>query len=447
MDQHQGRGTADEASNVSEREVTATRWVLGSKGLQRQGVWLLALLAIAGGTGCRRARRARQARAAAAARARVQLPANCDGARMTAAPMGTLRAPAPVQEIAVGAGSVGALVLASAGDRVYAGHPGEATMHPLGSATAGTDREADLAIVATDDGYAAAWRRTRGEIGSMVFARLRPDGTLVSPERVEPIDQAQPGIALASSGHLFAVAYVMAGAIGVQVLEPDGRPARPAVLLPGSAGAHSPSLAWMGSSFLAAWSSAREAQGTITLAQIDPASGEVRPLSALQTVSATARGTIVVGGENILLALQDGPGGADAGTTATDAGESTSLLHPAVLTTAFESNGVRTIVPQVQPGPSLEARPAAAWNGQGFSIAWSGRDPASEGAIAHWASIAPHGERQGDPLVVHGSAVPGTAPFAARLAWNGRAWVLARAGATPEQIVLHRFGPQGCDAR
>jgi hypothetical protein len=301
-----------------------------------------------------------------------------------------------------------------------------------------------------------------------VFVRLRGDGTMEGQEHVEPIDQARPGLAMAAAGPLFAVAYVMEGAIGVQVLQPDGRPARPPVLLPGSAGAHAPSLAPLGSALLASWTSPRGERGAITIARIDPANGDVHPLSAIQTSSARARGSIAAGGERILLAFVDAPleaapelaASADGGTTdaaaapapafdagAVESGGPVPAMHPAVYTTAFEITGVRTMEPQLQPGEALDEPPSVAWNGSAFGLAWTGSDRTVGGPITRFAVIEPAGTRRGEPLEASGSVVPGAMRFPARLAWTGSAYVLARPGAAPEEIVVHRFGPNGCDAR
>lgn len=324
-------------------------------------------------------------------------------------------------------------------------------LHHIGAGVPGTDVESDPAIATTSEGFVAAWRRNRGSAGYLVFARLRWDGTLLEQERAELLDEPRPGVAIASSGRVHAVAYVTAGAIGVQIFRPDGTPAREPVLLPGSAGAVAPALTWMNSVFLAAWTSARDREGTITIAQIDPATGDVRPLSAIQTRSAHATGVLATSSERIALAWHDAPetqqGFGDAGTNndAALAGTSGTAEPTVLFTTAFEPNGVRLTEPQLQ-GTSVVSAPSLVWNGHEFAMTWTERLSGQSGSVSRWARLDALGVRRGDVLEVAGSRTAvGVLP--SRMAWAGDAYILVRAGSSPTEIVVHRFGPGGCEPR
>ena len=303
-----------------------------------------------------------------------------------------------------------------------------------------------------------AWHRTNSGQTSLVWARLRPDATLDGQVHIEPLDEGRPGTAIAASDRAFAVAYVTAGAVGVRVMN-DAVTPTPALLLPGSAGATSPVLAWMPPSFLAGWANTRDNHGSITTARIDPATGNVQPLSAIQTATASVRSTLVSGGDRIVLAWFESGGAVTPTVTAApttparvraqtrDAGAAPvpTTSAPGVYTTAFEGNGVRLVDPQLISSVSLPAAPSLAYDGSSFAIAWI--EPTEAGTRARWARLDPTGVRQGDGLEVNGSALPRAEVPALGMAWDGSAYVLVRPSALENELSVHRFGSRGCDPR
>ena len=407
----------------------------GTRGIAWLG--LLAILAAPAAGGCQCSRRPSGEHGPGSAGSAN--PAKCEGARATAAAVRSLRAPAPVQQLAVAAGPSGSMLLAVAKSLVHAGPGSGRALQHIGTGEGGKDVEQDPAVTASGKEFAAVWRRRRGDADYLVFARLRPDGSLEGSERAEPLFGARPGVAIASSGTGLAVALATEGAVGVRLLAADGKPLGAPLLLPGSGGGTSPAIAFQAPGFVAAWTSpgssvavdGSASPGTITTARIDPASREVRQLAALVSHSPTARAALASAGERILMAWSD-----------RDAGEGPW----AVYTAAFDRNGVRLAQPERQPGLAIDAAPALASGASFASVAWT--EPGGGGRTkSFWARLGDAGERSGEPLAVQGGEVVGPAPVAAALAWDGAAFVLVRPGAQPTDVDLYRFGPFGCDAR
>jgi hypothetical protein len=348
----------------------------------------------------------------------------------------TLRVTAPVQQIAMAAGPKGTVVLASAGGLIHAAPTSGRELKHIGTGQSGTDVEQDAAVAHDGNGFAAVWRRTRAGADYLVFARLKADATLEGSERADPVHGARPGVAMASSGKGFAIAFASEGAVAVRLVAGDGSWLGDPLLLPGSTGGTSPSLVWQPPNYVVAWSSPAVAEadaatsgGTITTARIDPTSREVRLLSGLPTRGAAPQAVVAPAGDRIVMAWSDREAGAAA-----------------VLTAAVDKNGVRLAAPQEQTGHAIDAAPAIASDGTRVGLAWT--EPMGTGrAKSVWARLDAGGTRQGEPLAVKGSEVTTQKAVPTALAWDGAAFVLARAGAQPTEVAIHRFGPLGCDAR
>jgi hypothetical protein len=406
-----------------------TSRTLPTRSLGAARLWFFAFL-VAGLASCQCSRRAPGDRGEEPQRS------TCDATPVASR---TLRVTAAVQQIAVAASPQGTVVLALAGGLVQAAPTSGRAFKQVGTGEAGTDVEQDPVVTAAGNGFAAVWRRQRAGVDHLVFARLKADATLDGAERADPVHGARPGVAIASSGNGFAVAFASEGAVAVRLLAGDGSWLGDPLLLPGSTGGASPALAWQAPNFVVAWSSpgASEAAdgsssgGTITTARIDPATREVRLLSGIATRVGIARSAIAAVGDQVVMAWSD-----------RDAGAGPSTLFTAV----FDRNGVRLASPQRQSGAAIDAAPALAWSGPRGGLAWT--EPSGPGrAKTVWARIEAGGQRQGDPLAVRGSEIGAPAPVPAALAWDGAAFVLARTGAQPNEVAIHRFGPLGCDAR
>jgi hypothetical protein len=309
----------------------------------------------------------------------------------------------------------------------------------IGSGQTGTDVEQDGALVPSGTGFAAVWRRQRAGVDYLVFARLQADATLDGAERADPLFGTRPGLAVGSSGAGLAAAYATEGAVAVRLLGSDGNWLGGPLLLPGSKEGGNPSIVWRPPEYVVAWSGPATADApdgsadgaSLTSARVDPASREVRLLSGLVTRGAAPRAALAAVGDSIVMAWSD---------RERDAGSSL------VLTAAFDRNGVRLAATQKQAGQASDTAPALASNGSSAGLVWA--EPAGAGRTKLvWARIKATGERQGDPLAVLGSEVTASAPVPAALAWDAAGFVLARVGAKPNEVAIHRFGPLGCDAR
>jgi hypothetical protein len=391
--------------------------------------WLFAFL-IAAIAGCRCSRRSDDQGAP------QQPPAGCS---TTPAASRTLRVAAPVRQIAVAAGPKGTVVLAAAGGLMHAAPTSGREFKLIGTGQTGVDVERDPVVTAIGNGFAAVWSRQRAGADYLVFARLKADATLDGVERADPIHGTRPGVAIASSGTGFAVAFAAEGAVAVRLLAGDGSWLGNPLLLPGSTGGANPALAWQPPSYVVAWSSpgtaetpdASASSGTITTARIDPATRELRLLSGLSTRSGIARSAVAFAGGNVVMAWSD-----------REAGAGPSM----VLTAAIDPSGARLAAPQTHSGQVIDAAPALASAGSRTGLAWTEPDGVGRTKVM-WARIEAGGVRQGDALAVKGSETDAPAPVPAALAWDSAGFVLARVGAQPNEVAIHRFGPLGCDAR
>lgn len=391
-------------------------------------IWLFACL-IASVAGCRCSRKPDD-------RSPEQPAATCT---TTPAASRTLRVAAPVEQLAMAAGPKGTVVIAAAGGLTYAAPTASRELRRIGTGQTGTDVEHDAAAAPDGDGFAAVWRRTRAGADYLVFARLKADATLEGSERADPVHGAGPGVAIASSGKGFAVAFATEGAVAVRLVAGDGSWLGDPLLLPGSTGGGSPALVWQPPSYVVAWSNpiaadagdAAAAGGTITTARIDPATRQVKLLSGLLTRVGTARAAIAPAGDRIVMAWSD---------------RETGARSVEVFTAAVDGNGVRLAAPQKQSGQAVDGPPAIASDGLRIGLVWT--EPVGvDRAKAMWARLEADGARHGEPLAVLGSEVKAPAVVPAALVWDAAGFVLARVGAQPNEVAIHRFGPLGCDAR
>jgi hypothetical protein len=391
-------------------------------------LWLFACL-IAAIAGCQCSRKSND-------RAPQQRGSTCT---TTPAASRTLHVAAPVEQLAMAAGPKGTVVVAVAGGLMYAAPTAGRELKRMGTGETGTDVEHDAAVACDGTGFAAVWRRTRAGADYLVFARLKADATLEGSERADPVHGVRPGVAIASSGHGFAVAFASEGAVAVRLVAGDGSWLGDPLLLPGSTGGGSPALVWQPPSYVVAWSNPAAADagdaspsgGTITTARIDPATRQVKLLSGLLTRVGTARAAIAPAGERIVMAWSD----REPGATSAE-----------VLTAAVDGNGVRLAEPQKQSGQAVDAPPAIASDGTRIGLVWT--EPIGvDRAKAVWARLEAGGMRQGEPLAVLGSEVKAPVVVPAALTWDAAGFVLARVGAQPNEVAIHRFGPLGCDAR
>ena len=349
---------------------------------------------------------------------------------MTAAANHTLHARGSIDALAVASSARHTVILASVGGAMHSASLDATQLTHVGGGIPG-DRETEPAIVPTRDGFAAVWRRSHGGAEYLVFARLDHSGVLVGQEHAEQLDAGRPGAAIAASETGFALGYVIAGAVAVQLVTSDGTFDGPPTLLPGSAGSAGVQLAWLPPNYLAAWTTESRDRSAVTVGAIPATSHEVHPLSALQVPNGHARSRLVAAGDHFVMSLYR-PSANGAG--------------PDAFATAFESSGVRLSDPQPLGEHSPDAPPALAYDGHATAAAWA--ESTGENATrVRWVRLNERGERAGDPLDVQGSARSAGGTAAPAMAWDGDSFVLARAGAESGEVAVHRFGPNGCDAR
>lgn len=404
---------------------------------------LIAAVAVfaAGTTGCRRVRRLFHRRHPAAVHAAhvVHAPVpvhhagpadQCEGARETAAANHTLRAAGSIEQVAIASAAQHTVILASVGGAMTSATLDGSELIHVGAGVA-EDHESDPSIVPTRSGFAGVWRRSRAGNQYLVLQFFEPSGLPSGDEHTEQLDDGRSGAAIGAADHSLALAYVTGGAIRVQLADEHGGLSTIGALLPGSSSALGIDLVWLSPAYLATWTTQSGESATITVAQVDPADGVVRPLSALQVHSAHAHGRLIAAGNRFFMAMFD---------PATDANA------PNVFSTAYEGSGVRIVDPQPLGDHAVESAPAVAYDGHHVAMAWT-EEIAPGTTRARWVRLNDRAERVGDPLDVAGSTHNGGAHFAAALSWDGDAFVLARGGATADTLAIHRFGSNGCDAR
>jgi hypothetical protein len=341
-----------------------------------------------------------------------------------------LHASGRVEAVAVASSSGHTLILASVAGAMHSAMLGATQLTHLAAGVPG-DQETEPSLVATREGFAAAWRRSHGGNEYLVFVRLDRDGALIGEEHAEQLDAGRPGASVAAADRGYALGYVTAGAVAVQLVNEQGAFDGPPTLLPGSAGAHGIFLTWMPPNYLATWVTETAERAAVTVGMMPGMSHDVHPLSALQVPTGHARARLVPAGDHFVMSLfspsADGTG-------------------PNVFTTGFESTGVRLSDPQPLGEHAAEVAPALAYDGHATAVTW--RETTGENATRdRWVKVNERGERQGDPRTVGGSEQTAGAPATPAIAWDGDSYVLVRGAADPETIAIHRFGPNGCDAR
>lgn len=288
---------------------------------------------------------------------------------------------------------------------------------------------------------ATAWQERRGDRTFVALSIRRNDGTQVLRSPLVEPEGLQYSPAVATDGEDFLVAWyekkadaeLRAVRVGADGTLRDAAPVivtNPITLYGGDVSFPSyapPAVAWSGKLWTLAWSGWQDSSLRVARITADgvPLDAGGRTVYTSPREAAVVMPQLVRGGEVMLLAFQDGEESYECRITCP------TIPLGRIVAVRLDADGhlLSSAPIEVSPSDAYAIRPAAAWNGEEFLVAWT------NGTLAHATRIDANGLLIGSPFVMSVEEWPG---FPERLSVGalGREFLLAMSTTHPRSNVF-----------